>query len=101
MEYIQTKTSLRVYVICIALLMAGCGESPTPKEEKLYIPTYSELANMPIKCSEAKTKLPYLREVQAFKNFDSDPEKLNAEDEAYNSVLKMAIWMHISMCHIS
>jgi hypothetical protein len=81
-------------VLLFALLM-GCDSSPSP------ILSYEELKNYPTQCEKAEGQLKQLRQIQAMKNFDSDPDNLNEEDRLYNGRLKATIWWYAYECSLS
>ena len=63
--------------------------------------SYEELGRFPVQCSKADEQLKQLRQIQAMKNFDSDPDNLNDDDRAYNSRLKATIWWFAYECEKS
>lgn len=79
------------YSLIIACLLSGCDNTPS----------YEQLVNYPSQCSKADEQLKELRSIQQRKGFDSDPDKLNESDRAYNSRLKATIWWYAYKCNKS
>jgi len=93
---------MKYLAILAAVIIAGCdarsapprvGSAPTP-----HLPTYEELVNYPVDCSKSEEQLFELRNIQRFKNFNSDIDELNEADRAYNSRLKATIWFYEYGC---
>ena len=63
-----------------------------------YNPTHDELAAYPVSCEAKTEQLAQLKELQARKNFNSDPDSLNTSDRAYNGQIKATIWWYSYNC---
>lgn len=80
------------HLLCIvAILLAGC--------DGLRTPTYEELKKYPKSCAKEAQQLAELRGIKNVRNFSDDPDQLNDEDRAYNSLLKLTIWWYATECH--
>ena len=75
----------------LVLLLAGCYNPP-------HILTYEELVAYPVQCEIADSQLHELKILQRIKNFNADPDELNAADSMYNSRLKATIWWYAYRC---
>lgn len=77
------------------LCLAGCDS-----QGKLEVGpmTYQQLVDYPVACELRDQQLAELRQVQALKNFNEDPDHLNETDRAYNSRLKATIWWYAYRC---
>ena len=62
------------------------------------IMTYQELVDYPVDCKFKETQVAELKKLQAIKNFDPDPDLLNAEDYDFNGRLKATIWWYTYRC---
>jgi len=81
------------YAILFALVLAGCSNQGASK-----VLSYEELKKFPVNCEKQETQLAELKEIQRIKNFNSDLEKLNEDDQLYNSRLKATIWWYAYSC---
>lgn len=63
--------------------------------------SYEQLENYPTQCAKATEQLKELKTLQQYKAFNSDPDKLNETDRAYNSRLKATIWWYAYRCNRS
>jgi hypothetical protein len=62
------------------------------------IPSLEELRSYAVDCKLKEKQLAHLRQIQKIKNFNSDPDTLDAYDRAYNSRLKATIWWFYFGC---
>jgi hypothetical protein len=84
---------------CVCLLVAGILLGCDSQLSSML--SYDELKRFPVDCAKADQQLKQLRQIQLIKNFNSDPDNLNEEDRAYNSLLKATIWWFASECELS
>lgn len=82
---------MRILVLISVLALSGCIEST-------QVMSYEQLVKYPVQCAKADEQLKELRQVQAIKNFNPDPDSLNEDDRAYNSRLKATIWWYAYSC---
>lgn len=80
-------------ILFAAVLLAGCTDTS--------VMSYEQLVKYPVQCAKADEQLKELRNIQAIKNFDPDPDNLNEDDRAYNSRLKATIWWYAYSCNKS
>ncbi len=85
----------RYISILLFAILVGCDSSPSP------MLSYEELKNYPTQCEKADVQLKQLRQIQAIKNFDSDPDNLKEDDRLYNGRLKATIWWYAYECNVS
>ena len=90
-------------IFVIAIMIAMSGNSSTA-EEKPYdysyykVMSYKELWDFPNSCEKADSQLAVLKRLQQHKNFNSDPDLLNSDDQDYNGRLKATIWWYAYRC---
>lgn len=84
---------MKAYYLVALLALAGCQQPVAPK-----IMTYQELVDYPVDCKFKDTQVAELKKLQAIKNFDPDPDLLNAEDYDFNGRLKATIWWYVYRC---
>jgi Tfp pilus assembly protein PilP len=82
---------MRILALISVLALSGCIEST-------QVMSYEQLVKYPVQCAKADEQLKELRQVQAIKNFNPDPDSLNEDDRAYNSRLKATIWWYAYSC---
>jgi hypothetical protein len=82
---------MKLLTVLAVLLLVGCG----PAQGDM---TYEQLVNYPTQCAKASSQLYELRNLQAKKNFDPDPDRLSEMDRKYNARLKATIWWYAYKC---
>ena len=87
---------MRLITIAIALAIAGLYSAVAIAETKIL--SLEELRSYPVDCKLKEKQLAQLRQIQKIKNFNSDPDTLDAYDRAYNSRLKANIWWFYFGC---
>jgi hypothetical protein len=83
------------------LALAGCQPSVDVHAVIPKIMTYQELVDYPVDCKFKESQLTELKNLQAVKNFDLDPDVLSEEDHDFNSRLKATIWWYAYGCEAS
>jgi hypothetical protein len=66
------------------------------KELKSFVP--QENSSVDAECALKTQKQPHLKSILERKGFNPDPDKLNADDRAYNSLLKATLWWYEYRC---
>jgi len=87
---------MKVCYLAVLLALAGCQPPVQPVAPKIM--TYQELVDYPVDCKFKETQVAELKKLQAIKNFDPDPDLLNAEDYDFNGRLKATIWWYTYRC---
>jgi hypothetical protein len=87
---------MKYSIILSALLVAGCNNAGSVQSSKML--TYDELVNFDTKCELVDKQQSMLKSILERKHFDTDPDKLNDNDRAYNSRLKSTIWWYEYRC---
>ncbi len=87
---------MKLITIAIALAIAGLYPAVAIAETKIL--SLEELRSYPVDCKLKEKQLAQLRQIQKIKNFNSDPDTLDAYDRAYNSRLKATIWWFYFGC---
>jgi hypothetical protein len=88
---------MKKLIIISALVLAGCNNAASvPATAKML--TYEELSNFDTKCELATEQQALLKSILIRKNFDPDPDNLNDNDRAYNSLLKATLWWYEYRC---
>ena len=88
---------MKYLLILSALILAGCNNAASgPAPARML--TYEELGNFDTKCELATEQQALLKSILIRKNFDPDPDNLNDDDRAYNSLLKATIWWYEYRC---
>jgi hypothetical protein len=87
---------MKAYYLVALLALAGCQPHVQPVAPKIM--TYQELVDYPVDCKFKDTQVAELKKLQAIKNFDPDPDLLNAEDYDFNGRLKATIWWYVYRC---
>ena len=87
---------MKLLTIAIALTLAVLYPAVAVAETK--IPSLEELRSYPVDCKFKEKQLSHVRKIQQIKNFNSDPDTLDAYDRAYNSRLKSTIWWFYFGC---
>jgi len=91
---------MKICYLAALLALAGCQPSTGVHQvvAKPKIMTYQELVDYPVDCKFKETQVAELKKLQAIKNFDPDPDLLNAEDYDFNGRLKATIWWYAYRC---
>lgn len=93
--------SLRT-VALILLLVSIIYWFTSPDDAHVYVTSkvmsYQELVDYPVSCEFKDQQLVELKNLQAVKNFNPDPDLLSEEDHAFNSRLKATIWWYVYRC---
>lgn len=84
---------MKLWPAIAVLALVGCGEGSSN-----HILTYEELVKYPVNCERAQSQLAELRQLQAIKNFNPDPDELADDDRKYNARLKATIWWFAYKC---
>ena len=94
---------MKAYYLAALLALAGCQPSTSVHQTvaKSKIMTYQELVDYPGNCKFKEQQLAELKQLQAIKNFNSDPDLLSEDDHAFNSRLKATIWWFAYRCEES
>jgi hypothetical protein len=87
---------MKLITIAIAVILAGLYPAVTVAETKIL--SLEELRKYPVDCKLKEKQLAHLRQIQKIKNFNSNPDTLDAYDRAYNSRLKSTIWWFYFGC---
>ena len=87
---------MKLITIAIALTLAVLYPAAAFAETKIL--SLEELRSYPVDCKLKEKQLAQLRQIQKIKNFNSDPDTLDAYDRAYNSRLKSTIWWFYFGC---
>ena len=90
---------MKAYYLIVLLALAGCQPSVQPVAPKIM--TYQELVDYPGNCKFKEQQLAELKQLQAIKNFNPDPDLLSEDDHAFNSRLKATIWWFAYRCEES
>lgn len=85
-------------LITIAIALAIAGLYPAKSFAEVKILSLEELRSYPVDCKLKEKQLAQLRQIQKVKNFNSNPDTLDAYDRAYNSRLKSTIWWFYFGC---
>ena len=88
----MNKYCYRFACLVASGVLLGCDSPPSP------MLSYDELKRFPAQCTKADQQLRQLHAILEAKNFDSDPDKLNDDDRAYNRRLKSTIWWFAYEC---
>lgn len=81
--------------------LAGCQPAASVSTTEFKILTYQELVDYPGNCGLKEQQLAELRNLQAVKKFNPDPDLLNPDEQAFNSRLKATIWWYAYRCEES
>ena len=94
---------MKAYYLTVLLALAGCQPSVGVHQTvaKSKVMTYQELVDYPGTCESKEQQLAELKQLQAIKNFNPDPDLLNEDDHAFNSRLKATIWWFAYRCEES
>jgi len=88
---------MKKLILISALVLVGCNNAASgPSPAKML--TYEELSNFDTKCELADQQQALLKSILIRKNFDPDPDNLNDNDRAYNSLLKATLWWYEYRC---
>ena len=87
---------MKACYLAALLALAGCQPPVQPVAPKIM--TYQELVDYPVDCKFKDIQVAELKKLQAIKNFDPDPDLLNAEDYDFNGRLKATIWWYVYRC---
>ena len=90
---------MKAYYLVVLLALTGCQPSVQPVAPKIM--TYQELVDYPGNCKFKEQQLAELKQLQAIKNFNPDPDLLSEDDHAFNSRLKATIWWFAYRCEES
>ena len=89
---------MKICYLAALLVLAGCQPTASVSSDAPKIMTYQELVDYPVDCKFKETQVAELKKLQAIKNFDPDPDLLNAEDYDFNGRLKATIWWYTYRC---
>jgi hypothetical protein len=87
---------MKLTTVAIVLVLTVLYPVVAFAETKL--PSLEELRSYAVDCKLKEKQLAHLRQIQKIKNFNSDPDTLDAYDRAYNSRLKSTIWWFYFGC---
>jgi hypothetical protein len=87
---------MKKLILITALALAGCNNSASSPTYKML--SYKELVDFNTSCDVATDQQAHLQYILERKNFNPDPDKLNADDRAYNSRLKATLWWYEYRC---
>jgi len=87
---------MKKLILISALVLAGCNNSASTPAYKML--SYKELVDFNTSCEAASDQQAHLLYILERKGFDPDPDKLNADDRAYNSRLKATLWWYEYRC---
>lgn len=87
---------MKKLILISALVIAGCNNSASTPAYKML--SYKELVDFNTSCESALDQQAHLLYILERKGFDPDPDKLNADDRAYNSRLKATLWWYEYRC---
>ena len=87
---------MKKLILISAIVLAGCNNSASTPTYKIL--SYKELVDFNTSCDVATEQQAHLQYILERKNFDPDPDKLNADDRAYNSRLKATLWWYEYRC---
>ena len=82
----------------VAIALAVAVLYPVVAFAETKIPSLEELRSYAVDCKLKEKQLAHLRQIQQIKNFNSNPDTLDAYDRAYNSRLKATIWWFYFGC---
>ena len=87
---------MKKLILISALALAGCNNSGGTPAYKIL--SYEELVDFQTSCTAKDKQQAHLKHILDYKNFNPDPDKLNADDRAYNSRLKATLWWYEYRC---
>lgn len=88
---------MKYSIILCAVLVAGCHNSNSTTTSYKML-SYDELVNFETKCEDSQNQQAHLKYILERKRFDSNPDRLNDDDRAYNSRLKATLWWYEYRC---
>jgi hypothetical protein len=92
---------MKYAVLLSALLLGACNQNASVTVSAPPNLTYEYLVNYPLNCELADSQLAELRAIESKFNFDSDVDKLSADDRAWNGMIKSNIWWFAYRCNKS
>jgi hypothetical protein len=92
---------MKYAVLLSALLLGACNQNASVTVSAPQNLTYEYLVNYPLNCELADSQLAELRAIESKFNFDSDVDKLSADDRAWNGMIKSNIWWFAYRCNKS
>jgi hypothetical protein len=87
---------MKKLILISAIALAGCNNSASTPTYKIL--SYNELVEFTTSCEAATDQQAHLQYILERKGFNPDPDKLNADDRAYNSRLKATLWWYEYRC---
>lgn len=87
---------MKKLILIATLVLAGCNNSASSPTYKML--SYDELVEFRTSCTDRDNQQKHLKYILDRKGFNSDPDKLNADDRAYNSRLKATLWWYEYRC---